>query len=93
MQENRPEKPRAVALRYDEEKDMAPVVVAKGQGYLAERIKEIATQYGVPLKQDRQLADYLMALDLYQEIPPELYAVVAELLAFIYSMDRRFVQT
>ncbi|WP_054697273.1 EscU/YscU/HrcU family type III secretion system export apparatus switch protein [Syntrophomonas palmitatica] len=84
------EKSKAVALHYNEEMDMAPVVVAKGQGFIAERIKEVALQYGIPLKEDRQLADYLMALDLYQEIPPELYSVVAEVLAFIYSMDRRY---
>jgi flagellar biosynthesis protein len=82
---------KAVALRYDTEKDEVPVVVAKGQGFIAEKIKEIAWESGVPIKEDRELADYLMALDLYEEIPPELYAVVAEILAFIYSMDKRFV--
>lgn len=79
----------AVALRYDPIKDDVPVVVAKGRGYLAERIMEVAQENGVPLQEDKQLADYLMSLDLYAEIPPELYAVVAEILAFIYSMDRK----
>lgn len=81
---------KAVALRYDPEKDQAPVVVAQGRGYIAERIKEVARDSGVPLKEDQELVEYLMALDLYEEIPPQLYAVIAEILAFIYSMDRKY---
>jgi len=81
---------KAVALRYDPEKGQAPVVVAQGRGYIAERIKEVAQASGVPLKEDRELAEYLMALDLYEEIPPQLYAVIAEILAFIYSMDKKY---
>ncbi|HBQ87141.1 MAG TPA: flagellar biosynthesis protein FlhB [Syntrophomonas sp.] len=80
----------AVALRYDPVKDDVPLVVAKGRGYLAERIQQVAQENGVPVKEDKQLAEYLMSLDLYDEIPPELYAVVAEILAFIYSMDQKY---
>ena len=80
----------AVALRYDPVKDDVPLVVAKGRGYLAERIQQVAQESGVPVKEDKQLAEYLMSLDLYDEIPPELYAVVAEILAFIYSMDQKY---
>lgn len=83
-------KKKAVALRYEPQSEAAPIVVAKGKGYLAERIEELARENGVPLKEDQQLADYLMALDLYEEIPPQLYTVVAEILAFIYGMDRRY---
>jgi flagellar biosynthesis protein len=83
---------KAVALRYNPETEDAPVVVAKGKGFLAERIKEIARESGVSLKEDKQLTDYLMSLDLYEEIPPQLYAVVAEVLAFIYGMDRKYQQ-
>jgi len=81
---------KAVALRYDPKKEQAPVVVAQGQGYIAERIREVARESGVPVKEDSELVEYLMALDLYQEIPPELYAVIAEILAFIYSMDKKY---
>ncbi|MDD4801979.1 MAG: EscU/YscU/HrcU family type III secretion system export apparatus switch protein [Syntrophomonas sp.] len=83
-------KQKAVALRYQQEKDQVPVVIAKGRGLLAERIREVAAESGVPVKEDKELADYLMALDLYAEIPPELYAVVAEILAHIYSMNRKY---
>lgn len=88
--DNKKEINKAVALRYQLERDDAPVVVAKGRGLLAERIREVAAESGVPVKEDRDLADYLMALDLYAEIPLELYAVVAEILSHIYSMDKKY---
>lgn len=81
---------KAVALRYQPEKDQAPVVSARGRGFIAERIKKVARENGVPLKEDRELVEYLMSLDLYEEIPSELYAVIAEILAFIYSMDNKY---
>lgn len=81
---------KAVALRYDEQRDSAPVLVAKGKGLMAERIKTLAAENGVYIKEDKSLTDYLLALDLYDEIPPELYPVVAEILAFIYAMDRKY---
>lgn len=82
----------AVALRYDPDKEEVPVVVAKGKGLLAERIKEVAWESGVPVKEDKELVKYLMSLDMYEEIPPQLYAVVAEILAFIYSMDKKYIK-
>lgn len=78
---------KAVALKYDPDKDRAPVVAAKGAGLLAERIIELARETGVPVREDPELVRYLAALDLYQEIPPQLYEVVAEILAFVYRMD------
>lgn len=88
--EKKPILDRAVALRYHEGEDEVPVVVAKGRGLLAERIKELAQESGVPIQEDPQLVDYLMALDLHEEIPPQLYAVVAEVLAYIYSLDKKY---
>ncbi len=81
---------KAVALSYDPDKSAAPAVVAKGRGFIAERIKTLAEEYDIPLQQDQALADYLMTLDLYEEIPPQLYQVVAEILAFVYSMDKKY---
>jgi len=80
---------KAAALRYDPERDPVPVVVAKGKGFIAEKIKAIASEAGVRIREDKELAEYLVSLDLYEEIPPELYPVIAEILAFIYSMDKR----
>lgn len=81
---------KAVALRYDPQRDAVPVVVAKGQGIIAEKMEEVAREAGVALHEDKNLLEYLMALDLYQGIPPALYPVVAEILAYIYRMDRRY---
>ncbi|GIW46233.1 MAG: flagellar biosynthetic protein FlhB [Deltaproteobacteria bacterium] len=80
---------KAVALRYDKEADSAPRVVAKGRGNVAEKILQIAREYNIPLKEDPILVDALSTLDLYQEIPPELYRAVAEVLAFVYRLTQR----
>jgi len=80
---------KAVALTYDTQKDKAPRVVAKGKGYLADKIVEIAKQHDVPLYEDQNLVQVLEALDIETEIPPELYQAVAEVLAFIYRMNHK----
>lgn len=79
--------PKAVALKYDQKKDGAPRVVARGRGEIAEKIVEIAKANNVPLYEDKNLAQILEALDLETEIPPELYRAVAEVLAFIYRLN------
>jgi len=83
-------KEKAVAVRYDPLTDKAPVVTAKGQGEIAQRIKELAQEYGIPIEENQYLANYLIALDLYEEIPPVLYPVIAEILAFIYRMNNKY---
>ena len=79
--------PKAVALKYDQKKDRAPRVIAKGRGEIAEKIVEVATANNVPLYEDKNLIQVLEALDLETEIPPELYRAVAEVLAFIYRLN------
>ena len=78
---------KAVALKYDQEKDHAPKVIAKGRGEIAEKIIEIAGAHNLPLYEDKNLVQILEALDLETEIPPELYRAVAEVLAFIYRLN------
>ena len=80
---------KAAALRYMPGKDTAPKVVAKGSGAIAERILSIAKEHNIPLKNDPQLVEVLSALDLYQEIPTDLYKAVAEVLAFVYKMTKK----
>ena len=80
----RKKKAKAVALKYETEKDSAPRVVAKGRDVIAEKIIETARAHNVPLYEDKNLVQVLEALDLDTEIPPELYRAVAEVLAFIY---------
>ncbi len=77
---------KAAALKYRHGKDSAPKLVAKGKGKVAEKIIEIAKAHGIPVQEDEELVEFLSMLDLYQEIPPELYRAVAEILAFIYSL-------
>jgi flagellar biosynthesis protein len=85
------EKPKkAAALKYRHRVDRAPTLVAKGQGLIAERIIEIAQKHNIPLKRDPALIEVLSELDLDQEIPPELYRAVAEVLAYVYKMTKKF---
>lgn len=90
MKQNKTGPDRAVALGYDPERDEAPRVLAKGSGIIAENIRQLASEHDIPIHEDKQLVEYLMALDLYQEIPPEVYPVVAEILAFIYRMNEKY---
>ena len=78
---------RAAALKYDQAKNMAPRVVAKGKGHIAEQIVRVARDNDVPLLEDRNLANVLEAMDLETEIPAELYRAVAEVLVFIYRLN------
>lgn len=79
---------KAAALMYDAKKDSAPKVVAKGSGRIAERIIEIARHHNIPIKNDPELVEVLSSLDLYQDIPPELYRAVAEILVFLYRISK-----
>lgn len=78
---------KAAALKYDQASNMAPRVVAKGKGHLAEQIVRVARENDVPLLEDRNLANVLEALELETEIPAELYRAVAEVLVFIYRLN------
>jgi flagellar biosynthetic protein FlhB len=79
----------AVALRYDRLKDMAPVVVAKGAGWLCEKIKETAREHNVPVMERPPLARLLyQQVELGREIPVEVYRVVAEVLSYVYRLKR-----
>ncbi len=81
--------PKAVALKYDRKKDDAPRVTAKGKGKIAEKIIELAKKHNIPIKDDPDLIEVLSSLDINQEIPSEIYVAVAELLAFVYSMNSK----
>jgi flagellar biosynthesis protein len=80
-------RPRAIALSYDPERDNAPRVLATGEGLVAEKILDLARASGVPIRHDPDLAAALATVDLGAVIPPELYAVVAEVLAFVYRVS------
>lgn len=90
MSEPDRERPRrAAALRYDRSSDNAPRVVAAGAGLIADRIVEIAREQGLLVHEDAALAEALARLELEQEIPPELFVAVAEVLVWAYRLERR----
>jgi flagellar biosynthesis protein len=94
MNENEPVPPisqglkKAVALKYSPGQSEAPIVVAKGQGAIADLILQKAKENGVAVQEDAALVEVLSKLDLDQQIPSELYQLVAEILSFVYQSDR-----
>lgn len=82
----------AVAISYDSQ-DGAPRVVAKGYGQLADTIVRTAKEHGLYVHESRELVGLLMQVDLDSHIPPQLYQVVAELLAWLYRLESREAPT
>ena len=77
----------AAAIKYDPGKDAAPRVTAKGKGHVADKIIELARQHNIPIKNDPGLVEILSRLDIDEQIPLEVYRAVAEILAFVYSIN------
>ncbi|WP_020468461.1 EscU/YscU/HrcU family type III secretion system export apparatus switch protein [Zavarzinella formosa] len=80
---------RAVALRFTQGEDNAPVVVAKGKGRIAEQIMKLARDNNIPIREDKNLVQVLSLLNIDQEIPPQAYQAVAAILAFIYRLNQQ----
>ncbi|MDR3089301.1 MAG: EscU/YscU/HrcU family type III secretion system export apparatus switch protein [Desulfobulbaceae bacterium] len=81
---------KAVALLYDENKSSAPRVVASGTGKVARKIIETAAEAGVHIQKDPNLIELLAKVPVGEEIPTELYATVAEVLAFVYRVNEKY---
>jgi flagellar biosynthesis protein len=81
------EKTIAAAIKYDSATANAPKVTARGRGFIADKIIEKAEEFGIPIKNDPDLVQILSKLDIGAEIPVELYRAVAEILAFVYSLN------
>lgn len=80
----------AVAVKYEAAKMRAPQLVAKGEGHVAERIKEVAREHSVPVVEDKPLARSIyQTVEIDEFIPPNLYQAVAEVLAFVYKLRRK----
>ncbi|MBW1861663.1 MAG: EscU/YscU/HrcU family type III secretion system export apparatus switch protein [Deltaproteobacteria bacterium] len=79
---------KAAALKYEPAGDNAPRVTAKGSGLVAEHIIELARKAGIPIQEDPDLVQALIQLDFQEEVPPQLYKAVAEILAFAYRLNR-----
>jgi flagellar biosynthetic protein FlhB len=83
----------AVALRYDPDSMNAPKVVAKGQGYIAARIRQIAIEHGIPILERKPLARALYKMcRVGQEVPEEYFSAIAEILAYVYELNGKFKQ-
>ncbi len=80
----------AAALKYDEEHQAAPKLLAKGQGVIAENIIKKAKESGVSVYEDERLAKQLQNLEIDEEIPVDLYEAVAEVLSFIARLDQTY---
>ncbi|MGI6776555.1 MAG: EscU/YscU/HrcU family type III secretion system export apparatus switch protein [Acetivibrionales bacterium] len=78
------------ALQYSPDENSAPSIVALGKGEIAEKILESASKHNIPVYQDAGLAHALNKLKVGDEIPPELYEVVAEILVFVSSLDKEY---
>ncbi|MBN2816422.1 MAG: FlhB-like flagellar biosynthesis protein [Campylobacterales bacterium] len=80
---------KAVALKYEAQKNAAPKVVAKGEGESAKNIIKLAQEHGVPLKQDEDLVELLSKVELDQEVPSQMYKAVAEVFSFLYKITKK----
>ena len=79
----------AVALKYDPEQSEAPMVLAKGAGYVAEQIKQVARSAGIPIVENKPVAQGLYKLvEVGRTIPTDLYQAVAEILAYVYRLKQ-----
>jgi flagellar biosynthesis protein len=78
---------KAIALKY-QNNSQAPQVAAKGTGYTANKIMELAKEHNIPIQKDESLVSLLMNLEINEQIPESLYQVVAEIFAYLYKLDQ-----
>ncbi|MDZ5471946.1 EscU/YscU/HrcU family type III secretion system export apparatus switch protein [Bacillus sp. 31A1R] len=82
--------PSAAVIKYDEETGKAPTVVAQGKGQVAKQIIELAKQNNIHMQEDSSLVANLLDMDLGDNIPPQLYSVMAEVLLLIEEMEKNY---
>ena len=87
---NKQTKNSAVSLQYNRGSDRAPKVTAKGRGWVADKIIAMAEEQNIPIKKDKDLMELLEKIDVGQEIPEALYKIVAELLAWVYNLNKEY---
>ena len=80
---------KAVALKYKAYEDLAPKVIAKGKGELAEKIIEKAREFDVPLFQNEELVNMLLNVEVGEEIPPKMYEAVVEVFVWLYKLEEK----
>ena len=90
---NNKTKTSAISIQYKKDENSAPKVTAKGQGWVAEKIIAMAEKQNIPIKSDKDLITLLEKIDVGQEIPESLYKIVAELLAWVYNLNKEYPRT
>jgi len=90
MEEKEKKITRAAAISYDPSEHDTPVLAAFGEGYIAQKIVEVARESGVPIMPDPNLSSMLSKLSVGDEISPEMYDAVAKVLVFVSEVDRRY---
>ena len=78
---------KAASLQYEQNKENAPKLTAKGNGAIAYNIIDIAKQHNIPIKKDEDLLSMLSTIEINEEIPTQLYKAVAEIFSFIYEIS------
>ena len=87
VDKNNSQTKKTVALKYDQNQDKAPRIIASGKGSIAEKIIKKAREENIPIKEDKDVVQVLAELNIGDEIPEELYTVIAEILAFFYDLE------
>lgn len=82
-------KKKAAALKYDRDKDNAPKVNAKGSGYVAKNIIQVATEHDIPIVEDEDLIELLSKVEVDKQIPGNMFKAVAEVFAFLYDISKK----
>ncbi len=80
---------KAAALKYDQDKNIAPELLAKGQGEIAKKIIRLAQEHDISVFQNKALVDSLLNLEIHEEIPPRLYKAVAELFSWLMQVEKK----
>jgi len=78
---------KTAALKYNMEKDNAPKIIASGKGEIAKKILKKAEEEDIHIEKNQDIAEILVKMEIGEEIPPELYEVIAEILSFIYDLE------
>lgn len=83
---------KAVALEYEQGRDVAPRITASGKGHVAEQILQMAFVHGIPVRQDADLVEILSVLEVDSLIPIEAYVAVGEILSYVYRVNARLAK-
>ena len=90
MYERIKDRDKAVVIKYDTDSDKAPMVVAKGERLVAAKIKELAIENNIPIVENKSLVAEIIKMKIDTEIPVELYEIMAQVLAFVYKIDKDY---